>query len=228
MTFKQHQDSLRAKRYNPLPSDEANQLVINREELDKVANSLQRLIIKSMSKILNFNTTHDSTLFEYVSIANAAIAEAMEIYTDDKVDFALFSHYHINNAFFYYNKLNSSTVKSSIVKGKRCYASYLHIDAPISDEVDRFELPYYEEREVFSIDLKMLYDLIKAEHHLFKYKYMEIYAAYIGLDGNGGLKNVEIAEEFGISSQRAYQIISDVEKKIKANEMARKYLEEFI
>ena len=227
MTFKQYQDSLRRNKFKPLPKKEVNELVINREQLDKVAESCQLLIIKCMSKILDFNSTPDSTLFEYVQIGNLAIAEAMNKYIEAKIDFAYFAFVEISNEFIKHHRIHSSVVKSSVVDGKRQRASYLHIDAPISDEVDRFDIPYQEDDEVFSMDLKMIYNIIKEEHHLFKELYIDVYAAYIGMDGEGGKKKVEVADEFGITNQRVTQIVADVENKMRDNKKVLNYLSQF-
>lgn len=223
MTFKEHRDKLQAKKYRPLPQAELNALVISGDNPTKVVDSCQRLVIKAMSKYMHFDVTPDDMLFEFVQVCNAALAEAMNLYKEDKIDFAYFAYVHMQNAVKHYIKFNSNTVKSSIVQGERQDASYLYL----SDDKEDFDIEYQRNEELFSVSPKKLFELIKSEHHLFKPYYMDVYAAYIGLDGNGGKKVKEIAEEFEISGQRVSQIIKDVENKMKSNEKILAYLAEF-
>ena len=68
MTFKQLQDSLRAKKYDSIPNEDLNQYVISGTNLDAVANSLQRMVVKLMSGRFYFNNTPDDILMEYYAV----------------------------------------------------------------------------------------------------------------------------------------------------------------
>lgn len=227
MTFKELQDSLRAKKYDSIPNKELNQMVIDGTNLDAVANSLQRMVVKLMSQRFYFNNTPDDILMEYYAVCNAAIAEAFKVYKEDKIDVSYFIWVHMANAMNKYHRLDS-TVRPSVVQGERRRASYLHIDAPVEGDVESFDLGYDHDFKVSQIDLELIYDYIKEKHKLFKKKYIYVYAAHLGLLGDGERKNIEIAEDFGISNQRVSQIITDVKEKIQDNEKAMNYLTEFI
>lgn len=223
MTFKQYRDSLRASKYNPLPQKEVNQMVIEGRDLDKVVNSHQRLIIKALSSVCNFEQNQDDLLFELTQVANCSLAESLYLYKEEKIDFSYYAFVSIKNAIRGYIKFNMNVVKSSIVEKERQDASYLYLN---DDEVT-FDVSYQPKDEVFSISPEILYDLIIEKHHLFKKKYMDVYAAYTGIDGQGGKRVKEVAEEFGIGHQRASQIIMDVKEKIKSNDKILAYLSEF-
>jgi hypothetical protein len=75
--------------------------------------------------------------------------------------------------------------------------------------------------------LKLILQLIQEQHGLFKPHYLDIYAAVIGLDGEGGKKKIEVAEQFGTSNQRIGQIIKDVEEKMRSNKKIINYLSQF-
>jgi RNA polymerase sigma factor (sigma-70 family) len=224
--FQAYQDTLNAKKFNPIPNKELNQMVIEGRELDKVVNSCQRLIMKALSKRFRIKYTPDDVLFEYVQVANANLAECLIKYTEEKIDFAYYFYVSAINAFSSYYRTHSHIVKPSIVEKDRRYASYFHIDA-VSDDGDSFDIVVQEEKIEQEIDLKLIYELIKKQHHLFKWRYVQVYSASVGLDKEGGKTNLEVAEQFGISHQRACQIIKDVKDKIKSNEKIIDYLSEF-
>ena len=230
MTFKQLQDSLRAKKYDSIPNEDLNQYVISGTNLDAVANSLQRMVVKLMSGRFYFNNTPDDILMEYYAVCNAAIAEAFKVYKEDKIDFSYFVWVHMANAMNRYHRLDS-TVRPSVVQGERMRASYLHIDAPVEGDVgdvESFDLGYDHDFKVSQIDLELIYDYIKEKHKLFKRRNLYVFAAHLGLLGAGERKNIEIAEDFGITNQRVSQILIDVKEKIQDNEKAMSYLTEFI
>ncbi len=68
MTFKKYRDSLRNKKYNSLPKKEANIFAIEKKELDKLAVTHQRLVMKAISSLVNFNNKTDDYLFELVQV----------------------------------------------------------------------------------------------------------------------------------------------------------------
>jgi len=208
MTFKQYRDSLRASKYNSLPQKEVNQMVIEGRDLDRVVLSHQRLIVKALSSVCIFEQNQDDLLFELIQVANCSLAESLYLYKEEKIDFSYYAFVSIKNAIKGYIKFKSNVVKSSIVEKERQDASYLYLDDDVS-----FDVSYQPDDEVFSISPEILYDLIIEKHHLFKKKYIDVYAAYTGIDGQGGKRKKEVAEIFNLSYQRAIQIINDVEEK---------------
>lgn len=226
--FKQLQDKLRAKKYEPIAPAELNQLVISGTDRDRVVNSLQRMVVKAMGTRFHFNATPDSTLMEYYQVCNFAIAAAMSAYDNDRIDFSYYCYVSMVNEMSNHYRMTGSIVKSSVVKGERQYASYFDIDAPVEDEENRFEVEHYEEHEVAHIDLNEVYNILKRKHSTFKPFYIELFGVHLGYDGRGGRNLSEIAREYGMSNQRVCQIITDVTKKIKNCEEAVEYLSNFI
>ena len=195
----EYRNSLRAKKYTPLPQNEANKNVINKENLDQVANSLQRMVLRTVSKRFHFISTPDSTLMEAVQVCNLAIAEAMNDYTNDKLDFAVFAMFHMTN--YLNDYLNrQSLVKSSVVKGERQYASYFYLDEP-NEEEDTFDVPFYDkEGEDAQIDKQTLLNMIRIEKPKYKERHLDVFLAWAFKDES--TTNRELAKNFNISPQK--------------------------
>jgi RNA polymerase sigma factor (sigma-70 family) len=227
MTFKNYRNKLNNKRYNPISKKELNQLVIQKKDLNKVANSVQRMVVQVISNLFNFDTTQDSLLFELVQVGNEYIAKAINEYNHDKIDFAFYCYIHILNGIKTYLKNNSHIVRSSVVDKKRYFADYFWIDEPIDDEDGQeFDLEYEEELIEDKIDFDFILQLIKENAPLFREYYLDIYKSYLDFDGRG-LTAKEIALEHGITTARIYQVVNEVIRHIKNNKKIIKYLSQF-
>lgn len=227
MRYQEFKDSLAADKYTPIPQKECNQLVINNQELDRVALSMQRMVVNVIEKKVYTKITPDDVLFEMIQIANEAIATAIKDYTNDKIDFAGYVYVAITHELMNYHRRND-TVKPSQIDGVLTRASYFHIDAPYNDDKSEeveFDIEDdFVHPEVTTIDFDRIYATIKKRHKYFKREYMDIYLAKVYQD-----KKVEdIAEEFNCSSQRIYQIVKSVEERMRKNPDVVRYLKQFI
>lgn len=225
MTFSQYRDSLKAKKYDSLPFDEVNRMVINNENLDQVANSFQRMALRVVSKLYNFNHTSDEVLFEAIQICNLAIAEAMHIYTQEKIDFAGFVYVHMQN-FIISHLRTDSTIKPSVVKGERQFPSYFYIDSPNEDD-NTFDIPFHQsELEDAQIDKEMLLRIIREENHKFLDKHMDIFLQWVYKDE--GVTNRQVAKDNDMSAQLVEYIVKKTRKEILGNKRALEYVSLFM
>jgi len=228
MNFSQYRDTLIAEKYAPIPGDVLNQMVIEGRDLDRVANSCQRLIIKAMSKLMSFKHHPDSILFEYVQVCNAALAEAINDYNHDKVDFSFFAYIAFQNAIKNYYRANH-IIKPRKINGEKHIPQYSYIDEVISDHNDEemvFDLESeFVQPEAFEIDLEKIYATINQKLNR---KHFDIYIEKMGLDGKGGGNFREIAEKHGITAEMVRHIKRKVEDRIKTNPDVMRYLQEFL
>jgi RNA polymerase sigma factor (sigma-70 family) len=224
MTFKEHRDKLRANKYEPIPNKELNQLAIHGEDRDRVVNSLQRLAVKAVGKIMFYNSTTDSTLFELLQVANESLAVSLSQYKIDKIDFSLYVYTSMLNAIISYLRNKHNIVKSSIKEKKRDYANYFYIDKKIDIDDEPFELED-ESEELFNdkIDIDYLYKLVNKV----KKRDWTIFVYHFGFLDDWPKKNKETALKFKISAERIRQIILRTNLKIKNSEEALEYLQNF-
>ena len=226
MTFEEHRNKLRAKKYDAIPAKELNQLVLEGKGLDRVANSLQRMVVQIISKRFSYKHAGDDLLLEYVAVGNSAIAEAIVEYKHEKVDFGLFVYHKIFQHFNHYYRHTQNTVKSAKVNGERIYASYFELDKPIDDDGEDFSQIMYidttDDEKVSEIDFKLILELIRKRHKLFKQKYIDVYR--MSFDG---YNQYEIAAKYDMTPQRVSQICKNVEDKIKENKKILAYLSQF-
>jgi len=227
MKYQEHKDKLAGEQYNPLPNDVCNQLVINNQELDRVANSMQRLIVKCVEKTYHPKITADEKLFEMIQIANASLAESLVKYDNDKIDFAYYAYVSIQNSLIH-NYRTHDTVRPRRIKGELKWASYDYLDeVTVDDEDSEMKYPLaddFEMPEVYEIDFDLVFKLIKKNNPKFKKEKFEIYCARVIYEH--GAK--EVAQMFDMTTARVYQIIKEVEKNIKESPAVLKYLKEFI
>jgi len=221
MNFEEYKDSLQHEKYAPIPQKELNQMVLSGGSVDRIVMSCQRLVIKAISKMVIYQKVDDSILFEYVQVCNLTILEAAEKYKHDKIDFAYYIYINMMNAIKSYHKYDH-VVKPRVVDGDRKFPSYLHIDAPLSEDGDSFDVEDKNEYKVPQINYDLIYKEIKKDHKHFKKRYMDIYLEW--LNGN---KIYEIGEMYDLTPTRVGQIIQQVTGLMKENEKIKKYLSQF-
>ena len=162
---------------------------------------------------------------EAVQVCNLAIAEAMNDYTNDKLDFAVFALFHMTN--YLNDYLNrQAIVKSSVVQGERQYASYFYIDEP-NEEGDDFDLPFHDkEGEDAQIDKQTLLNIIRLEKPKYKEKHIDVFLTWAFKDES--TTNREIAKSFNISPQMVEHTVKRARKLILNNKMALDYVSLFL
>jgi DNA-directed RNA polymerase sigma subunit (sigma70/sigma32) len=222
MTFERHRNKLRAKKYNSIPAKELNQLVIEGRDLDRVVNSLQRMVVKIISKRFYFKHTQDDVLLEHVQIANAAIAEALAKYKEDKIDFALYVYHIVNQHLNHYYHHSANVVKSATFNGVRKYAEYFEIDAPVDEDESKFDLEGDSLEFQDKLDIDRIFLLIKQKKPLYKRKYVDIFIDTLQST------DIIVAEKYGISASRVGQIRKEFVEAARDNELLMKYLSQFI
>lgn len=131
--YEKWKDSLRAKKYEPIPEKELNEYAATNVNRDAVVNSLQRIVSQSINKkIFYTNEVSDDVLFDLISVANEAIARAMNRYVVPNYSFAAYAKSEIGNAINSYFKFESEIIKTRVVDGERVKAKYLFIDTLFS------------------------------------------------------------------------------------------------
>ena len=168
-----------------------------------------------------YQKVDDSILFEYIQVCNLTILEAAEKYKHDKIDFAYYTYVNMMNAIKSYQR-QDHVVKPRVVDGDRKFPSYLHIDAPLSEDGDSFDVEDKNEYKVPQINYDLIYKEIKKHYKHFKKRYMDIY--YSWLDG---YKIYEIGEMYDLTPTRVGQIIQQVTGLMKENEKILNYLSQF-
>jgi len=228
MTFNQYKNSLNKKMHEPLPQKEMNNLVIQRENLDQVANRCQRLIVKVINEVLFYTENlPDDTLMEYVQVCNVAIAESIFLYKEEKIDFAYFVYMQMLNELRSYIKHTKDVVKSRVVDKKRLHATYLYIDGQEDDE-EKFDVEQKEEEKEMKINLQDVYSILAKEKHPVKKKNWDLFVYKTGLEDGFEKRTKDVAQEYGMTVENVRLLCNKIISRIKSNEKLLKYFSNII
>jgi RNA polymerase sigma factor (sigma-70 family) len=195
-TFSQYRDSLSAKRYDPLPREEANSLAIQKKEKDKLAESCQRLIVKAINKKVRMNECTDDLLFELIQVGNEAIANSIAKYNQPTRDFALFCYVNIINAIISYLRRYTHIIRRTKIDGEYHYATYVDLcqeneDGEVIEIADEIQL------EMDELDLELVYSQLPKV----KQRAWDIFICRWGLLDQEVKTDVEVARIYGMTGE---------------------------
>lgn len=229
MDFYKIKDDLRAKKYDQLPAEELNALAIakNPEDMERIVNSLQRMMMKLICSMTKISVTSNDDLMQMWSAAQEGIAIAISKYETDDVDFALYCWTWSRNTIVSYMITEMHTIKPRIIKGERVYVPMFSIDASDDDDNDNsFQYEYEEELAEPAIDFEAIKEELQKGKHPLKQRSWNIFADTYGIIDGKKKKLREMAEKYECTSEAIRLSNFRVMEKLRTNETISKYLYE--
>lgn len=229
MHFFKIKDDLRAKKYDQLPAEELNAMAIakNPEDIDRIVNSLQRMMMGLVCSLTKISVTSSDDLMQMWSAAQEGIAIALSKYEKDDVDFALYAWTWSRNTIVSYMTNEMYTIKPRIIKGERMYATMFTIDA--SDDDDNENSFQYESEEILAeptIDYQAIKEELQRGKHPLKERSWDIFCDTYGINDGKKKKLAEIALKYECTSEAVRLNNFRVMEKCRTNETISKYLYE--
>lgn len=229
MDFYKIKDDLRAKKYDQLPAEELNALAIAKkpEDIDRIVNSLQRMMMGLVCSLTKISVTSNDDLMQMWSAAQEGIAIALSKYETDDVDFALYAWTWSRNTIVSYMITEMYTIKPRIIKGERVYAPMFSIDASDDDDNENsFQYEYEEELAEPIIDFEAIKEELQKGKHPLKERSWDIFVDTYGLQDGNKKKLAEIALKYKCTSEAVRLNNFRVMEKLRTNETIYNYLYE--
>jgi DNA-directed RNA polymerase sigma subunit (sigma70/sigma32) len=230
MDFYKIKDDLRAKKYDQLPAEELNALAIskNPEDMQRIVNSLQRMMMKLICSMTKISVTSNDDLMQMWSAAQEGIAIALSKYEKDDVDFALYAWTWSRNTIVSYMITEMHTVKPRIINGERMYAPVFSIDAANDDDDNdnSFQYEYEEELAEPTINFEAIKEELQKGKHPLKERSWDIFSDTYGIIDGRKKKLREMSLKYDCTSEAIRLSNFRVMEKLRTNEVIYNYLYE--